>query len=86
MDNIDRVLTIRQLLQLAFQPDRLEVIDESDQHIGHAHFGGGHFRVKITSGRFVGLSRIEIHRQIFNALRELLEVDIHALAIEASAI
>ena len=86
MDNIDRILNIRGLLEEAFQPESLSIIDESDQHIGHAHFGGGHFRVKIRSQRFVGLSRVEIHRRIFDALKEMLEVDIHALAIEASAI
>jgi BolA protein len=86
MDNIDRILTIRDLLEQAFQPENLEIIDESDQHIGHAHFGGGHFKLKMTSQRFTGLSRLEIHRRIFDALSDLMEIDIHALAIEASAI
>jgi BolA protein len=86
MDNIDRILAIRQRLEGHFQPDTLAILDESDQHIGHAHFGGGHFRVKITSQRFLGLSRVEIHRRIFDTLSDLMEVDIHALAIEASAI
>jgi BolA protein len=86
MDNIDRAVTIRYLLEEAFQPEFLNIIDESHKHIGHAHFGGGHFKVQITSGRFTGLSRLEIHRRIFDALRDLMELDIHALAIEASAI
>ena len=86
MDNIDRVLTIRELLEHTFQPEVLKIIDESEHHIGHAHFGGGHFRVKIVSQRFLGLSRVEIHRRIFDTLKDLMEVDIHALAIEASAL
>jgi BolA family transcriptional regulator, general stress-responsive regulator len=86
MDNIDRELTIRHLLEEAFQPEKLNIIDESHKHIGHANFGGGHFKVQIVSGRFTGLSRLEIHRQIFDVLNELMEIDIHALAIEASAI
>jgi BolA protein len=86
VDNIDRVLTIRQLLEEAFQPESLNIIDESHKHIGHAHFGGGHFKVQIISRRFTGLSRLEIHRLIFDALSDLMEIDIHALAIEASAI
>jgi BolA protein len=86
MDNIDRILTIRSLLEHAFQPEKLEIIDESHKHIGHAHFGGGHFKLKITSARFMGLSRVEIHRRIFDVLSDLMEIDIHALGIEASAI
>ena len=86
MDNIDRIIAIRQILTQAFNPTTLEIIDESHKHLGHAHSGGGHFKVNIVSTDFAGMKMIEIHRAIYEALTDLLEVDIHALSIEASAL
>ena len=41
-DKNNRSAIIRSRLEEAFSPQQLEVIDESDQHIGHAgHQGGG---------------------------------------------
>tara|TARA_Y100000766_G_C18428822_1_gene375616 strand:+ start:37 stop:297 length:261 start_codon:yes stop_codon:yes gene_type:complete len=86
MDNIDRIMAMREILTLEFNPEELEIIDESHKHLGHAHGGGGHFKVKIISLAFAEMSLVSMHRAIFEALSELMEVDIHALSIEASAI
>jgi BolA protein len=75
---------IRALLQAAFEPDRLQVEDESWKHAGHAgarEYGGGHFVVHITSIRFDGLPRSLAHRLIYRALTELFPFAIHALSI-----
>jgi len=75
-------------LARAFAPLRLDVIDESHQHAGHAgHRPGGetHFRVYIVSEAFRGKSRIERHRMVNETLAAELEGGIHALAIHASA-
>ena len=79
---------ITKKLQDAFAPDSVEVIDESDQHHGHAgHRPGGqtHFRVYIVSEAFRGKSRIERHRMINQTLSSELTGGVHALAIHASA-
>lgn len=86
MDNIDRIMEIREILTREFNPQALDIIDESHKHLGHAHGGGGHFKVKIITLAFAGMSSVSMHRAIFEALSELMEVDIHALSIEASAI
>jgi BolA protein len=86
MDNIDRIMVIREILTDAFNPTELKVIDESHKHLGHAHGGGGHFKLKIISLAFSGMSLVAMHRSIYEALSDLMEVDIHALSIEASAI
>ena len=73
-------------LQEKFSPQDLEVIDESDLHIGHAgHTGAGnsHFSVKIVSNAFRGMHRIQRHRSVYSALDELLKNGIHALKIKA---
>ncbi len=79
---------IRDKLTAAFQPDALEVVDESHQHKGHhAHRpeGNTHFRVRITASAFAGKSRVDTHRMINEALAEELGGGVHALAIEAKA-
>jgi BolA protein len=79
---------ITQKLTEAFAPARLEVIDESHQHAGHAgHRPGGetHYRVYIVSDAFQGKSRLERHRMINETLSSELKGGVHALAIHASA-
>ena len=79
--------TITDKLTAAFSPTRLEVIDESEQHHGHAGWRAGgetHFRVKISSPGLAGLSRVERHRQIMGVLQAELAGPVHALAIEVN--
>lgn len=72
-------------LNAAFQPTRLEVIDESNQHHGHAGAhpsGESHFRVIIAAQAFMGKTRVAQHRLINQALALELKNRVHALAIE----
>lgn len=82
-----RVEAIRARLIAALAPSALEIIDESRQHAGHAgaRDGRGHFRVAITSAAFAGLGPVQRHRRVYAALGELMQTDIHALTITASA-
>lgn len=71
-------------LREVFQPSFLEVIDESERHIGHAGYqdgGESHFRVTLRSARFAGLSRLDRHRAVHNALGPEIVGAIHALAL-----
>jgi BolA protein len=79
---------IAQKLTDAFAPARLEVLDESHRHEGHAGWRPGgqtHFRIHIVAEVFRGKSRIERHRLINDALSGELASGVHALAIHASA-
>ena len=84
MINEDRVAIIKARLEKAFSLTHLEVIDESDQHIGHAgHQGGGrHFAVVISADAFKHLSRVEAHRQIYALFDDMMPDKIHALRIK----
>lgn len=75
---------IHEKLQEAFSPSKLEVIDDSHKHKGHAGSkdGAGHFTVKIQAGCFNNLSRIVVHRQIYEVLADLIPEKIHALQIK----
>jgi BolA protein len=71
-----------------FQPDHLEVTDESHQHQGHAGWREGgqtHFRLDIVSAAFQGKSRVDRHRLVNEALAGAFERGLHALAIKARA-
>jgi BolA protein len=76
---------IRQRLETAFGPERLDVVDESERHRGHSGWREGgetHFRVKIAAPAFAGLSRLERHRAVHKALGPDLIARIHALALD----
>ncbi len=79
---------ITKKLTEAFEPQSLEVVDESHRHEGHAgHRPGGqtHYRVYIVSQAFKGKTRIERHRMINKILSDELAGGVHALAIHAAA-
>lgn len=76
---------IREKLEQEFAPRILEVIDESEQHRGHAGYpegGQSHFRVKIAAEKFTEMSRLARHRAIHSAIGAELIGRIHALALE----
>ena len=78
---------IRQRLA-ALEPVELEVVDESEGHRGHAGYregGNTHWRVAIVSPRFAGASTVARHRMVYQALGNLMNNPIHALAITARA-
>jgi BolA family transcriptional regulator, general stress-responsive regulator len=80
--------SITKKLTEAFAPERLEVVDESSRHEGHAGArpgGESHFRIYIVSTAFRGKTRLERHRLINNALSGEIAGGLHALAIHASA-
>ena len=81
----DRPSRIRTELEKSFQPTELLVKDQSQLHAGHegAKDGKGHFDVTIVSEAFGGVTRVQRHRMVYDALSQLLETDIHALRIKA---
>lgn len=77
---------ISHLLQTTLQPARLQVIDDSAKHAGHAGARAGgesHFSVHIVSAAFHGKTRVARHRMVYDVLTPLFEQGLHALAIEA---
>ena len=70
----------------ALAPTRLEILDESEGHRGHAGFREGaesHFRIRMASPRFAGMGRLARHRLVHAALGDIVP-RIHALALELS--
>lgn len=82
-----RVERIREILTRNFAPLQLTVEDQSHLHAGHAgaHDGRGHFSVRIVADAFAGQLPLARHRRIYAALGQMMQTDIHALAIDARA-
>ena len=85
--NLEKTAEImRRKLTDAFTPILLEIVDESAKHAGHAGARPGgetHFRVKIISAAFAGMSKVARHRAVYAALADQMQKGgIHALALE----
>ena len=68
----------------ALNPLELDVRDESAMHRGHAEAGNGaHFRVRVVSEKFAGLSHLQRHRLVYETVGKPAEMGLHALAVRA---
>ena len=75
-------------LTAALSPTRLELEDQSNQHIGHAGHdsrGESHFALIVESAAFAGLNRVARQRKVYAALGDLMHERVHALTIKAIA-
>lgn len=84
--------TMAKKLTERFAPTRLEIVDDSARHTGHAgnpgHAGQGgetHFNVTIVSAVFTGLGRVARQRLVYEALAAELKSGVHALALTTRA-
>ncbi len=68
-----------------FSPTECLVDDDSALHAGHvgAASGGGHYRIRLVTTLFEGKNRLARHRLVYDCLSDLLQREIHALAITA---
>lgn len=76
------------LLNAAFTPTQLAVINDSAKHHGHSGDDGSgesHFTIEIESPAFAGVSRLMRQRLVNKALGDIPGTRVHALAIKARA-
>ena len=69
----------------ALEPELIQIYDESAEHAGHAGAasGGGHYQLIVVSRRFEGQTRVARHRLVYQAVGDLMQRQVHALAITA---
>jgi BolA protein len=75
---------IRAKLSQGLEPVRLDIVDESHRHAGHAGArpeGESHFQVAIVAAAFAGKSRVARQRLVYGLLADELRTDIHALSL-----
>ena len=75
-------------LTAGLEPTRLEVVDDSARHAGHAGAAPGgetHFNLTIEAQAFDGLSKVARQRLVYRILSEELAGSLHALSVKALA-
>ena len=86
MDSNARKKRIVTTLKNAFDPVSIEVRDDSNQHAGHQSIEEGasetHFYINMVSISFRGLSKVKMHRKVYELLKEEFERGLHALELE----
>jgi BolA protein len=80
-DSESKVERIRSLVQDRLAPLHLEIRDDSAAHAGHAGGGKGHYRLTIVAAGFSGLTLVQRHRLVHDALAAMLPEQIHALSL-----
>ena len=81
-------LEMEALLNAAFAPSRLAVINDSVSHHGHSGDDGSgesHFTIEIESAAFAGVSRVNRQRMINKAQGDIPGGRVHAMALKARA-
>jgi BolA protein len=76
--------TIERKLTDRFSPVRLEIVDDSHRHAGHAGARPGgetHFSVILVSETFHGMGRVARQRLVYQTLADELAGGVHALAL-----
>lgn len=71
---------IESILAEQFQPELLEVVNESHMHSVPPN-SETHFKVVIVTENFDGKRKVARHQQIYAALASQLEGPVHALAL-----
>ena len=83
-EGVNMAARLRAKLEAALSPLALEIEDESAKHAGHAgarEGGETHFRIRIVSQSFAGLSRVQRQRKVYAAVAEELAERVHALSL-----
>jgi BolA protein len=84
MQPAERMELIRSRMQQQFSPTTLQVQDDSEKHKGHAgsRGGAGHYTLTIAAATFNHKSPVDVHREIYALLDDLIPHEIHALVIK----
>jgi stress-induced morphogen len=63
----------------------VEAFPDAEIHIEDLAGDGDHYRARVVSSAFIGLSRVRQHQLVYAALKGRMGGELHALALETSA-
>jgi BolA protein len=75
---------IHEKLTTVLKPEVLKITNDSEKHHNHPGALPGkdtHFRIKIASRKFEGLSHLEKHRLVYDVLSDEMKGTIHSLSV-----
>jgi len=77
---------IKSRLKKTMVIDHLTIMDDTGKHLRHQHYDGGrHFKINIVSSAFEGLSLLDRHKLVYQALDGMIKNEIHALGLKTIA-
>jgi len=77
---------IKSRLKKTMVIDHLTIMDDTGKHLRHQHYDGGrHFKIKIVSSAFEGVSLLDRHKLVYQALDGMIKSEIHALGLKTIA-
>ena len=80
------VQEIKSRLKKTIAIDHLTIMDDTCKHLRHQHYDGGrHFKIIIVSSTFEGLSLLDRHKLVYQALNGMIKNDIHAIGLKTIA-
>ena len=82
---MNRKQRIDKILSKKFNDYLLEIIDNSNLHIGHNNFDGKnetHIKIILTNKNNDSLNKLNIHRMINNLLEDEFKNGLHSLEIK----
>ena len=80
------VQEIKSRLKKTIAIDHLNIMDDTGKHLRHQHYDGGrHFKIIIVSSTFEGLSLLDRHKLVYQALNGMIKNDIHAIGLKTIA-
>jgi BolA protein len=77
--------SLERKLREAFQPEFMEVTDESHKHQGHGGWrpeGETHFHLKAIASAFNGMSRMTRQREVYKLYADEFAAGLHALSLD----
>ena len=80
------VQEIKSRLKKTIAIDHLTIMDDTGKHLRHQHYDGGrHFKIIIVSSTFEGVSLLDRHKLVYQALAGMIKNEIHALGLKTIA-
>ena len=77
---------IKSRLKKTMVIDPLTIMDDTGKHLRHKHYdGGGHIQIRIISSTFEGLSLLDRHKLVYQALDGMIKNEIHAIGLKTIA-
>ncbi|OUV54239.1 MAG: hypothetical protein CBC87_02910 [Rickettsiales bacterium TMED127] len=89
--NFNKIMQAKIIKKLKdyFNPIILDVINESELHVGHEgspNTGNSHFFIKMRSKKLNNLSRVEKQRLVYYVLKEEIKNGVHAIRMDVEGI
>jgi len=77
---------IKSRLKKTMDIEHLTIMDDTGKHLTHQHYDGGrHFQIKIVSSAFEGVSLLDRHKLVYQALDGMIKNEIHAIGLKTIA-